>query len=156
MERGLCNADREGYNVIWEAGTEGTDSVGTAGAVAGVCGACMSCECEFLESSRLSLRAAQLLDQGCHVPCCCRDSGKACWWRRAWGGRAGRLWQEEGSRGPWYSCTEPVCAASSPYVGGGRKFLCAERAAGCGLASETSCDRRAEGILENGGVGESP
>lgn len=37
MERSLCNADWEGYNAIWEAGTEGTDSVGTGGAVAGVC-----------------------------------------------------------------------------------------------------------------------
>lgn len=119
MGRSLCNADQGGYNVIWEAGTEGTDSVRTGGAVASVCGPCMSCGCEFLENSRLSLRAALLLDQSCHVPCCCRDRGKECWWWRAWDGRAGRLWQEEGSRRPWHSCTEPVCASSSPYVDGG-------------------------------------
>lgn len=78
MGRSLCNADQGGYNVIWEAGTEGTDSVRTGGAVASVCGPCMSCGCEFLENSRLSLRAALLLDQSCHVPCCCRDRGKEC------------------------------------------------------------------------------
>lgn len=46
-QKGVFNRDREGYSVIWEAGTEGTDSVGTGGAVAGRCGASVSCQWVF-------------------------------------------------------------------------------------------------------------
>lgn len=144
----VCSRHWEGYSVIWEAAT---DSLGTGGAVAGVCGASVSCgwgfgaksdESERSPAFGFGLAQSQLLQR----------QWEGCWWWEAWGGKAGRPCQEEGSRGPWHSQR----VLPLPPAGVGEEALCTERAAGFGLVSEKSCDRRAESILESGGVEESP
>lgn len=73
---------------------------------------------EFLESSRLSLRGAQLLGLATS-PAAAETVGRGVG-DESLGGREGRPWQEEGSRGPWTPHRASV-SCLSPCVGGGRK-----------------------------------
>lgn len=105
---------------------------------------------EFLENSRLSLREAQLLDLATSPAAA--ETGEGGMVVESLGWESGQA--VSGGR---REAESPGTAARSqrgglfPWRGCGRQPPVQE-----GLASETSCDRRAESILASGGLEESP
>lgn len=156
MGRGLCNADQGGYNVIWEAGTEGTDSVKTGGAVAKCVWALhvlwlwvsgeQSAKSEGSPAFGSELSCPLLLQRQGEGVLVVESLG----WESRQAVAGGR---KQKALAQLHRAS--VCFLF-PLRGWGRKLLCTERTTGFGLASETSCDRRTECILRNGGVEESP
>lgn len=143
-------------------GQEGQPFWRPGGAVAGTRETCPSHGREFPENSQLNLRGTRHLDLARHIHGRWRGSGKWCLWGRA-GGRA-----VAGGRKPRAPATavqsQRVLPLSLVWLAGlwrqksgwRRNVIRTERASGLLLASETSCKRRTESFLGNGGVKENP